>query len=302
MSINPYWVGKAKSDGIVHIWSEDQPWGPWPLGSGYHRHDRPPAACGEEGLDAFVEFPWDRYPALTIQSTEEEIVRVLMNNTEICYPCQKTLRREALTMIPGINEDKANKLRVDGGYGCQSDLQKASQKELSNVDGIGNALAARIKAHVADKALGVILGSTSGIEAGDPVVDKENVVWGIATEEPRSRADEVEVEPGVTVAQWEGNEDYPDDDPVVDVHFPGYVRKEYIEKGRVKLFSYPASRLVKMEVDVGRREMSATVDVIDGLGACGHCGCAITSEMESYIDGPEGKFCNIDCYNAALQP
>jgi hypothetical protein len=49
--------------------------------------------------------------------------------------------------VSGVGEEKAKAL-YGAGYKTRSDLQKASQSELSDVDTIGNALAARIKADV----------------------------------------------------------------------------------------------------------------------------------------------------------
>jgi large subunit ribosomal protein L32e len=51
--------------------------------------------------------------------------------------------------ISGITESKAESLR-DAGFGSVQELKGASQEELTNADGIGNALAARIKADVGD--------------------------------------------------------------------------------------------------------------------------------------------------------
>lgn len=49
--------------------------------------------------------------------------------------------------ISGIGPSKADTLR-DAGYETITDLQAASQSELADLEGIGNALAARIKADV----------------------------------------------------------------------------------------------------------------------------------------------------------
>jgi large subunit ribosomal protein L32e len=51
--------------------------------------------------------------------------------------------------ISGITESKAESLR-EAGFGSVQELKGASQEELTNADGIGNALAARIKADVGD--------------------------------------------------------------------------------------------------------------------------------------------------------
>ena len=54
---------------------------------------------------------------------------------------------EELEEISGVGPSKADALRA-AGYETIEDVKAASQSELSDVDGIGNALAARIKADV----------------------------------------------------------------------------------------------------------------------------------------------------------
>ncbi|MCG1007785.1 50S ribosomal protein L32e [Halorubrum lacusprofundi] len=54
---------------------------------------------------------------------------------------------EELEDISGVGPSKADALRA-AGYETVEDVKAASQSELSQVDGVGNALAARIKADV----------------------------------------------------------------------------------------------------------------------------------------------------------
>ncbi|WP_442909382.1 50S ribosomal protein L32e [Halovenus sp. HT40] len=56
---------------------------------------------------------------------------------------------EELTDISGVGDSKAGSLE-DAGYGTVDKVRGASQDELADVDGIGMALAARIKADVGD--------------------------------------------------------------------------------------------------------------------------------------------------------
>ena len=56
---------------------------------------------------------------------------------------------EALTTIGGVGEDKAEALRAVG-IETVADVKAASQSDLTEADGVGNALAARIKAEVGD--------------------------------------------------------------------------------------------------------------------------------------------------------
>jgi len=52
-----------------------------------------------------------------------------------------------LTSVSGVGRPKAHAL-IDAGYTSVRTLEEADQAELAEVDGIGNALAARIKADV----------------------------------------------------------------------------------------------------------------------------------------------------------
>jgi large subunit ribosomal protein L32e len=54
---------------------------------------------------------------------------------------------QELEDISGVGPSKAEKLR-DAGYETVEDVKAASQSELADIEGIGNALAARIKADV----------------------------------------------------------------------------------------------------------------------------------------------------------
>ncbi len=56
---------------------------------------------------------------------------------------------DELTDISGVGEAKAEALR-EAGYETIDDVKGASQEDLANVDGIGTALAARIKADIGD--------------------------------------------------------------------------------------------------------------------------------------------------------
>lgn len=55
----------------------------------------------------------------------------------------------ALTDISGVGDEKAEALR-EAGYENVADLRDADQDDLAEVEGVGNALAARIKAEVGD--------------------------------------------------------------------------------------------------------------------------------------------------------
>lgn len=76
---------------------------------------------------------------------------------------------DVLTDVAGVGEPKAQAL-IDAGYETVNDIQRASQSELSEIDGIGNALAARMKADVGEKSGEVVEAVQKG-EGGSCPVD-----------------------------------------------------------------------------------------------------------------------------------
>jgi large subunit ribosomal protein L32e len=76
---------------------------------------------------------------------------------------------EELTGISGVSEGRAEALR-DAGYGSVTDVRGASQEDLAAVEGIGTALAARIKADVGDVEVGEAEGD---IEEAEPAPEEE---------------------------------------------------------------------------------------------------------------------------------
>ncbi|MFC7059773.1 50S ribosomal protein L32e [Halovenus salina] len=76
---------------------------------------------------------------------------------------------EGLTDISGVGDSKAEALR-EAGYDTVAKVKGASQDELADVDGIGMALAARIKADIGD--LEVSEDVEAEIEADEPETDE----------------------------------------------------------------------------------------------------------------------------------
>jgi len=76
---------------------------------------------------------------------------------------------ESLEDISGVGPSKAEALE-DAGYESVEDVKAASQAELAEVDGVGNALAARIKADVGD--LEVSDDTDAEIETDEPEADE----------------------------------------------------------------------------------------------------------------------------------
>ena len=88
--------------------------------------------------------------------------------------------------VAGVGPAKADALR-DVGYESVEDLKAASQAELSDVEGVGNALAARIKAEVG----GLEVAETDAeVEEAEPEAVDEDAEADVETElQPRGHAD-----------------------------------------------------------------------------------------------------------------
>ena len=97
---------------------------------------------------------------------------------------------DELEDISGVGPSKADALR-EAGYETVEDVKAASQSELSEVDGVGNALAARIKADVGglevdEEADAEIEDETDEEEAADEADADETVETELR---PRGHAD-----------------------------------------------------------------------------------------------------------------
>ncbi|WP_336036538.1 50S ribosomal protein L32e [Halobacterium yunchengense] len=89
--------------------------------------------------------------------------------------------------ISGVGPSKAEALR-DAGYETVEDVQAASQGELADVDGVGNALAARIKADVG--GLEVEAETEAEVEEAEPEEEAEEAEEDVETElRPRGLAE-----------------------------------------------------------------------------------------------------------------
>ncbi|PSQ20321.1 50S ribosomal protein L32e [Halobacteriales archaeon QS_8_65_32] len=103
-----------------------------------------------------------------------------------------------LASISGVGEEKAESLR-EAGYGSVADLRAADQNELADVEGVGNALAARIKAEVdevaidedADADTDIDDGTDTGGDARDE--PKETETEGDADAEETAAAEEMDL-------------------------------------------------------------------------------------------------------------
>jgi large subunit ribosomal protein L32e len=94
---------------------------------------------------------------------------------------------ESLEDISGVGPSKADALR-EAGYETVEDVKAASQSELADVEGIGNALAARIKADVG--GLEVETETEAEIEEEEPEAEEAEEAEAVETElRPRGHAD-----------------------------------------------------------------------------------------------------------------
>ena len=96
---------------------------------------------------------------------------------------------DELEDISGVGPSKADALR-EAGYETVEDVKAASQSELSEVDGVGNALAARIKADVGglevDEEADAEIEDETDEEEADEADDDETVETELR---PRGHAD-----------------------------------------------------------------------------------------------------------------
>ncbi|MFB6136443.1 MAG: 50S ribosomal protein L32e [Halobacteriaceae archaeon] len=104
---------------------------------------------------------------------------------------------EELTDISGVSETRAEALR-EAGFETVEDVRAATQEELTEVEGIGNALAARIKADVGgleveEEAEGEVEEEAEGeVEEAEPEAEAEAEAEAAETEtelRPRGHAE-----------------------------------------------------------------------------------------------------------------
>ena len=158
---------------------------------------------------------------------------------------------EELEEISGVGPSKAEALR-EAGYETVEDVKAASQSELSEIDGVGNALAARIKADV------------GGLEV-DEEADAE-----IEDETDEEEADEEEAEPDEEVETELRPRGHADKTPELDEETaralaqkhregkPQFNRQDYHKKKRIPTsWRKPRGGLSKQ-----RRRMKGKGDVV----------------------------------------
>ncbi|WP_254545280.1 50S ribosomal protein L32e [Halomarina pelagica] len=94
-----------------------------------------------------------------------------------------------LTDISGVGEAKAEALR-EAGFETVDDVRRASQEDLAEADGIGNALAARIKADVGGLEIREEEETEAAVEDETPEAEAEAEAEEVETElRPRGLAD-----------------------------------------------------------------------------------------------------------------
>lgn len=155
-----------------------------------------------------------------------------------------TVDYEDLDEISGVGEAKADALR-EAGYESIEDVQAASQSELADVDSIGNALSARIKADVGGLAV------QEEVDAEIETDEEETSEEAVETElQPRGLADKtptISDEKAAALAQKhrEGK--------------PQFNRQDYHKKKRVSK-SYRKPRGQHSKQRKGQKGKGATVE------------------------------------------
>jgi len=109
--------------------------------------DKVPALCGKVHVNHVGEL-------IRMSEVEDHPdVESLLSAEDTCTQCADRLREElglearGLEDIPGVGQNKAEALRA-AGIEDVAHVRRLSQGDLAGVNGIGNALAARIKADV----------------------------------------------------------------------------------------------------------------------------------------------------------
>lgn len=136
-----------------HVWLNPEP--------GHHavRLDKPadeeklPALCGEVHVHhrdnlTRISDVIERNPTVNGMTLEGWLT--LPKTCTVCADLAREalgLVERAVTDVSGVGKHKGETL-MEAGYSSAEDLRQASQNELSEVEGIGIALAARIKADV----------------------------------------------------------------------------------------------------------------------------------------------------------
>lgn len=80
-------------------------------------------------------------------SDEDRVVEVKISGDQYAFPASKVHLKPIEDVVSGVGESKAEAL-YDAGFETKIALMTADQSDLADVPGIGNALAARIKADV----------------------------------------------------------------------------------------------------------------------------------------------------------
>jgi len=124
----------------------------------------------EEQEDGGFEFGEEEAAEADADATEEE-ADATEETTDAEEAEEADEQYEDLTDISGVGPAKADALR-EAGYETVEDVRRASQSDLAEVSGIGNALAARIKADVGGLELREEEETEAEVEA-EPVEEAE---------------------------------------------------------------------------------------------------------------------------------
>jgi len=156
---------------------------------------------------------------------------------------------EELTDVEGVGETKAEALR-EAGFTSVTDLRNATQSQLSDVDGVGKALAARMKADV------------GGVEI-DEEVDEE-VAEEVTPEPEEEEEDVTEVITAVELSDKTPELDDERRDALEkrkEQNNPSFKRQDHHKKKRVSANSWRKLRGTHSKRRMGVKGKGAEVDI-----------------------------------------
>mgnify|MGYP000152578184 CR=1 FL=1 len=150
---------------------------------------------------------------------------------------------------------------------------------------------------------------TIGAAVVDETIPAANANLQTVVNLPPVRCDEWEVKDDRTVAEWGGNEAYPDDDRVAVTVFgaPGAVREQYpewdgedplpltriAERDGAGYYAWPVSRLERVEIDTWPIRQAFADRDVDGLREV-EDGLVVEWLGDEFLVRPDGTVSNAD--------
>lgn len=187
-----------------------------------------------------------------------------------------------LTDVSGVGKNKADALYM-AGYETVADLRRAGQEDLSDVDGIGNALAARIKADVGGLGTGDTLTLAEVVEKQKPFICPScGEAGAVGNPVALEHADDLSIDHDCGCRVYHSDDPDPwDDVGVVEASY-GEVVDHALSMATGNDEPHPAQA-------AGSGDQS--------LGDCPGCGATVTDADDDRIEDGGDVFCSVECYN-----